>query len=162
MKIVKVTSVIVLGLALLGFSYIYAIKKGLVEFQIPGISKLANIEKDLTFGKTLNCLPTKKIQNGFTTYIVYNEGSIKVAEQIILDWLNKSMENQGGEGLTKMKSEVKLMNDVYGLIKESERLTTDGTPEQKLLMMERQIIARLHDTLAEGINMNLRAGFMDK
>lgn len=51
------------------------------------------------------------------------------------------------------------MNIVYEQIKEAERLTTDGTPEQKLLMMEKQMIVRLHDTLAEGMNMNLRYGF---
>lgn len=58
-----------------------------------------------------------------------------------------------------MRSEVKLMSDVYSKIIAAERLTTDGTPEQKLLLMEKRMIAKLHDALAEVININLRWGF---
>ena len=151
MKILKIFLNVVLGFGLLAFCYFFAVKIG---FPVPN-----PLTKDLTFGVMLNSLPTKKVSDGLTTYVVYDEGAIEAADNRILEWYDECQANQGGESLAKMKSEVKLITSVYEKIKEAERLTTDGTPEQKLLMMEIQLITRLHSTLATGINMSLRYGF---
>lgn len=162
MKIVKTTFSIIIGLAVAVFGYLYIIDHGFARYNLPGSGLLSKIEsplkKDLTFGIKLYCLPTVKVKSGFKTYIVYDESAYESADQKIYTWFQESMEDRGGEGLAKMRSEIKIMEAVYEKIISAERLTTDGTPEQKLLNMEKQLIAKLHDTLAQGSNLNLQYG----
>jgi hypothetical protein len=163
MKTLKISLFAVFGLALVIYGYLYAVNHGYERYNLPGTGVKLKIEnpiaKDLTFGVVLNILPTTKIKNGLTTYIVYDENSIEAAEKQILDWFYDSMKNNGGESLAKMRAEIKLIEDVNAKIIAAELLTIDGTPEQKLLVKQNEILAGLHGGLAQGSNMNLQYGF---
>jgi hypothetical protein len=163
MKTLKISLKVIATLIIVVLGYFFVSNDGFRKETKSKIKFVTNLEspfeKDLTFGVKLNCLPTVKVKSGLKTFIVYDEGAYETADQKIYKWFQESMENNGGEGLAKMRAEIKLMETVYEQIQSAERLTTDGTPEQKLLMMEKQIIAKLHDALAQGSNMNLQYGF---
>jgi hypothetical protein len=162
MRIVKISLGVVLGLAILIYGYLYVIDHGFKRLNLPGTGLLSKINspltKDLTFGAKLNCLSTTKVRSGLKTYIVYDENSYEQADKMIYDWFQESVEAKGGKPLAKMRAEIKLLQLTYNKIMSAELLVEDGTPEQKLLEKEMEIIASLHAALAKFSNMHLQYG----
>ena len=162
MKSLKTALIIVFTTALFAYGYLYAASHGLQHLNLPGKDLLVKSEnifrKDLTFGVKLQTLPTKNVKAGFKTYIVFDQDRYSDAYKLAHSWFNSAVDLDDKGSITKIKAEIKLTEDAYKKINEAELLVLDGTPEQKLLMMEKELVVKLHDDLASLNNLLLIYG----